>query len=74
MNVKLTKRQQEVYDAMKGGAIARYMPYMGRFGGPYWHIDHKKVTAQVQALIKRGLVETFDGDFRGQGMKAMVRK
>jgi hypothetical protein len=59
--MKLSKTQQELYDAMKAGVIVHYMPYMGRFNPTeyYFRSDNsKRVTSAANALKEKGLAET----------------
>lgn len=61
--MKLSKTQQNLYDAMKHGVICHYMEYMGRFRPRpyYFRTDtHKHCTAAANALVKKGLVEKYN--------------
>jgi hypothetical protein len=71
--MKISKTQQELYDAMKNGVKVSYMPYMGRFrpNAYYFRYDNnKRVTAAAEALLKRGLAEKYDKDWRGHMLRA----
>lgn len=59
---KLSPLQQNLYDAMRQGVRVHWMPYQGRFGGAYYFRSDtmKHCTKQVEALLKRKLVEVFD--------------
>jgi len=61
--MKLPKTEQELYDAMKAGAVVYYMPYMGRFrpNAYYFRSDnHKRCTAVVKKLLSKDLVERYE--------------
>lgn len=72
---KLTARQQEVLNEMlKPDVKAFHMPYMGRFNPrAYWYLStsHEKVTSQVEALIKLGLVKISKFNWRGHEAEAV---
>lgn len=59
----LTALQQKLLGDLKAGAICHYMPYPSAYyfctNGIY------RCTAQVKALLARGLVEEFDHSWRG---------
>lgn len=60
MSIKLSKTQQELYDAMKAGVVVHYMPYAGRFNpnAYYYRSDtFKHCTAAANALISKGLAK-----------------
>lgn len=62
---KLSKTQQELYDALKAGVILHYMPYAGRFNpNPYYfrHDNMKLCTAAAKALLERDLAEKYNVD------------
>lgn len=66
---KLSKTQQEVYDQLLAGEYCHYMRYMGRFNPtPYYfmHGTMRRCTAQVNALLEKGLAERFDVDRFGE--------
>lgn len=68
----LSKTQQELYDAMKGGVILYFMPYMGRFNPCSYYFRNdtlKHCTAAARALLERGLVEKYDEDWRGHKLR-----
>lgn len=70
--MKLTAKQQELYDALKQGVVVHYMPYMGRFNPSayyYRHDTHQKVTVAADALVKKGLAERYDEDWRGHKLR-----
>lgn len=72
---KLTARQLDVLKQLaKKGVRAHYMPYMGRFNeNPYWFIDPgRKVTPQIDALKKRGLVDVESSDQFGKCTTAKI--
>lgn len=57
---KLSKTQAELLAAMRAGAECYYMRYMGRFNpAPYYFRNDtmRRCTAQVKALLDKGLVE-----------------
>lgn len=61
--VKLSKTQQELYDALNSGVICYFMPYRGRFNPNAYYFrkdNHKRCTAAAQALLEKGLAERFD--------------
>lgn len=65
---KLTPPMQDLYEALQRGVVCHYMKYMGQFNpSPYYFRSDtmKNCTAQVRALLKRGLAEKF-GD-KGYG-------
>ena len=64
----LSSLAQELYAAMQKGVVCHYMPYMGRFNpnAYYFRTDsHKRCTKQAESLLKAGLVEKRDEDWRG---------
>jgi len=66
--MRLSKTQTELLEAMKTGVICWYMPYMGRLNPTayYYRSDTmKRCTAAARALLKKGLVEKKDRDWRG---------
>lgn len=68
----LSKTQRELYVAMKAGAICHHMPYRGRFNpnAYYFRSDTmKRCTAAAEALLRRGLVERYDEDWRGHKLR-----
>ena len=72
---KLTKAQREVYDHMKEGHKAHYMPYMGRFNPTsYWCVWNMqgKRTRQVEKLIELGLVQITERDHLGRPEQAEI--
>lgn len=63
---------------MSAGVTLHYMPYSGRFNpNAYYFRDDtmKRCTAAAEALLKRGLVEKYDQDWRGHRLrvKANIR-
>lgn len=71
--MKLTERQQELLDAMKRGAVVHYMPYAGRFNRSAYYFRNdtmKRCTAAAEALLKKGLAERYDQDWRGHKLRA----
>lgn len=68
---------KELYASMQNGVTCFYMPYAGRFNQTayYFRSDtHKRCTKQVKALIKAGLVEKYDEDWRGHSLRVKARK
>jgi hypothetical protein len=62
--IKLSKTQQELYDAMKSGVVVHYMPYAGRFNQTayYFRTDTmKRCTAAAEALREKGLAQQTGG-------------
>lgn len=64
---KLTEAQQAIYDYMiqTGKKAYYYRPYMGRLReNSYWFVggwkNEKKVTVQVDKLIKLGLLQVVE--------------
>lgn len=58
---------------MLKGAICYYQPYMGRFNPSAYYFRNdtmKRCTAAAEALVKRGLVERFNEDWRGHRLRA----
>lgn len=59
--MKLSKLQLDLLQEMVNGRVVHYMGYMGRFNPtPYYFASgggHPRVTKQIEALIKRGLVK-----------------
>lgn len=74
---KLTPKMQEIYDLMKAGAIAYFMPYMGRFNqNAYWFLSgngHTQCTKQIEGLIARGLLEVVNKDKYSNRRSARVK-
>lgn len=65
---RLSRTQQDLFEAMKSGVYCKYMPYQGRFNPTayYYRSDTmKRCTAAAEALLKKGLVEVKDKDWRG---------
>lgn len=62
--MKLTKSQIEILTLMqKPGVVVYFMEYRGRFNpNAYYFISegYKKCTKQIEALLARGLAETYD--------------
>ena len=55
--MKLSATQAEVLEAIRKEGKAYYWHYMGRFGGDYWEVGgYGRCTAQIKALIKKGLL------------------
>ena len=73
--MKLSKTQQELYDAILSGVVVYYMPYMGRFGGDYYYrADNlKRCTSAARALGDKKLVERFDESWRGHKLRALKK-
>lgn len=66
--VKLSKTQQELYDAMKSGVEIHYMRYMGSFNPTAYYFradNYRRVTAAVRGLLDKGVAEKFDRDSFG---------
>lgn len=75
MKTKLSKTQQELYDAMKSGTSVYYMRFMGRFNpNPYYFRGDilKHCTAAARALEDKGLVERYDNDGVGHKLRAKL--
>lgn len=73
--MKLSKTQQELYEAMQAGTICYFIPYAGRFNrSAYYFRDgtHARCTAAARALLERGLIERFDEKF-GDGHKLRIK-
>lgn len=73
--LRLPKTQQELYAAMKAGAICHHMSYRGSFNPTayYFRSDTmKRCTAAAEALLKRGLIEKYDQDWRGHKLRALA--
>lgn len=69
--MKLTKTQQELFNAMKAGVSVYFMGYMGRFNPSayYYRADNnRRVTAAAKALLEKGLA-TLSGDLRDRELK-----
>lgn len=63
---------KELYVAMQNGVTCFYMPCAGRFNPTayYFRSDtYERCTKQVKALIKAGLVEKCDEDWRGHSLR-----
>lgn len=61
---KLSKTQQELYDAMKAGVVIHYMPYAGRFNPTAYYFRNdtmKRCTAAANGLIDRKLAKQVGG-------------
>jgi hypothetical protein len=59
----LTTAQAELLAAMQTGVICHYMRYAGSFNPTAYYFrsdNRKRCTAQVKALLARGLAEKFD--------------
>ncbi len=76
-HIKVTPRCRKVLDLLIGGAIAHYMPYMGRFRpNPYWFIDGlrdktNKCTREMRVLLRHKLaVEINDRGYGSSNGKA----
>lgn len=73
---KLSKTQQELYEAMRAGAICFYMPYMGRFrpNAYYFRNDtNAHCSTAARALLKKGLVELFEKEKYSGSHKLRVK-
>lgn len=69
---ELSKSQRELFDAIESGVRVVFSPYAGRFNPNeyYRRMDnYKRVTAAARALLKKGLVEKADKDWRGHTLK-----
>lgn len=56
--MKLSKTQQELYDAMKRGVVCHFMSGLNCY---YFRCDSmKRCTTTARALLKTGLIEKFD--------------
>lgn len=69
---KLSALTTELYTAMRTGVICYYMPYMGRFNQtPYYFRSdtHKRCTKQAETLLRAGLVEKYNKDWRGHTLR-----
>jgi mevalonate pyrophosphate decarboxylase len=67
---------KELYAAMQHGVTCFYMPCAGRFNETayYFRSDtHKRCTKQAKALIKAGLVEKYDEDWRGHSLRVLKK-
>ena len=70
--VRLSPLAAELHVAMQQGVTCFYMPYMGRFNQtPYYFRSdtHKRCTKQAEALLKAGLVEKYNKDWRGHALR-----
>lgn len=66
--VKLSKTQQELFEAMKSGTTVRFMPYAGRFNpNPYYYRgdNFKRITSAAMGLRKKGIAVPGKKDIRG---------
>jgi hypothetical protein len=69
---QLTPSQQELLDAMKAGVVLHYMPYVGRVNPNeyYFRSDTmRKCTSPAKALLKAGLVQVTNKDWRGHTLE-----
>ena len=69
---KLSRTQQELLEAMRGGVVCHYMPYSGRFNPTayFYRSDNlKRCTAAAEALLKKGLVDEYDKSWRGSSLR-----
>lgn len=69
----LSKTQQELLDYLRAGGVCIHAPYAGRFNpSAYWYRrdSFKRCTAAAEALIKKGLAEEFDKNWRGNKLRA----
>lgn len=60
---KLSETQAELLEAMRKGVICHYMRSMGRFNPTAYYFrndNRRRCTAQVRALLAKGLVEKCD--------------
>jgi hypothetical protein len=74
-DVKLTKPQQSLLDAIKAGVRVSFAPYAGLFNLKeyYYRWDtNAKCTAAATVLLDKGLVEKFNDTWRGHDLR--VRK
>lgn len=63
MTKKLSPAMQDLYEAMQKGVVCHYMKYAGSFNPSAYYFRADKMsrcTAQVQALLDRGLAERFN--------------
>jgi hypothetical protein len=60
--MKITTKQASLLEAMKGGVVVRLMIHPGYC---FRSDDFTRCTAQVNGLLRRGLIEEYDRDWRG---------
>lgn len=56
--MRLTQKQQDILDALRGGAVAHYMPYQGRFNpNPHYFLSTTlcRCTREIKRLLALGL-------------------
>lgn len=71
--MKLSKTQQELLDAIASGVTVHFSPYAGRFNPHeyYWRDDTmKRCTAAASALVDKGFVDKVDVSWRGHKLRA----
>ena len=71
--MKLSKTQQELFDAMKAGVVVHYMPYMGTFNPTAYYFrndTNKRCTAAAKALLDHRIVEIYERDAAGHKLRA----
>ena len=67
--MKLTTTQEDVLTRMKAGAIAHYMPFMGRFRpNAYWFLsdNQKKCTKAIEKLLKLNIIKITKSGFHNE--------
>lgn len=73
---KLTDRQLAVLKELSAkGAVAHYMPYMGRFNeNPYWFLSTtmNRATREINALKERGFIDVTAKDRFGNQTIATI--
>lgn len=72
---KLSAKSAELLEAMRKGVVCHYMPCAGWFNPTayYFRTDNRdRCTAQVKALLERGLIEKYDQGMRGHKVRAKV--
>jgi hypothetical protein len=70
-DVKLTKPQQDLLDAIRAGVTVSFSPYMRRFnpGEYYIRLDTSaKCTPAARALLNKGLVEKVGVSWLGHNL------
>ena len=76
-NVSLTPQMTRVLSELsKQGVVAHYMPHAGHGTSSYYFLTstHERCTAQIRALLKRGLVEKYDCSQFGDRHKVRITK
>lgn len=62
--MKLSKTQQDLYEALRNGVVIYYMPYAGNFNPHAYFFrsdSNQRVTAAADALQKKGIAKLAGG-------------